>query len=83
MLRQEMSNMDSQGRAIIRRAEDRGGHKYFSAFSTITCALLNMENDAKLYLDLLSRWIEDNLELYKVQNKTISFEIVASNGVLG
>lgn len=33
MLRQEMSTVDAQGRAMIRRMEDRGGHRYFGAFS--------------------------------------------------
>lgn len=35
MLRQESANLDAQGRVIATRVEDRGGQKYFVAWSEL------------------------------------------------
>lgn len=57
------------GQKAVNRAEDRGGHKYFIAFGLLPSEDARCEWVLKSKtIGLLSRWVEDNLELYKVLN---------------
>ena len=67
MLRMESNSIDREGRPIHHRAEDTGGEKYLTAFSTAIfkktiSALANISAKSGLLRD----WIEQNLEIFKV-----------------
>ena len=65
-LRAESANQDVEGRPINSRTEDFGGVKYRQGFGEACHINKGIKLSLIAGIDLLRRWIEDNLDIYKV-----------------
>ena len=75
MLRMESANQDAEGRPLQSRSDESGGSKYGRAFGrcharALPAAVWYQNTGLKctdIYtLDMTRRWIDENLEIYKV-----------------
>ena len=80
-LRAEGANQDAEGNVIHARAEDRGGPKYSVAFGKRSRTTSGRDRPADLLLELLTRWIEENLDIHKVD--ACLLYIATSNSMQG
>ena len=78
MLRQEMASIDTQARRPYQRVEERGGQKYSHAYGESPSAgktdAMGTANRHPLPA-LLSQWIEESLEIYKVELKRLLWPV--------
>ena len=66
-LRAESANQDAEGRPLPPKTEDVGGVKYRQGFGRTASGPLLTILGLIFWTDLLRKWIEDNLDIYKVR----------------